>query len=317
MALRSRVAAIFAKIESTYNTDPVTAAADAIRIENLNLQSFTADTLSSNELRAFFGGRTSFPVNLGRSMTCDVVHGLNGGGADTAPQIGTLFQACGAEETVNAATSVVYTPVTASADQNSLWIDAHRDGNHYELGGVRGNFTCSAPVNDFMRFGFDFISMYKAPIAIADPAVDYTGWDIATPVGPIATATATIGGNGHAIRNFQFDAGQQNVKVTAYGSGGSETINLVDRQSTCQITIDSVLISSETWEEDARLGTTKALQLIHAPATGATITFDAPTAQISNITFGEEDNIQTTTLDFVLLPGVSGNDEWSWTFIGA
>jgi hypothetical protein len=170
MPFLTRRALVLAKIESTYGTDPVPAAAtDAILVNNLQIR-IDAQLLTREFLRANLS-RLSAVVGK-KTVQIDFETEIKGSGAaGTAARHGVLHRACGMSETIVAVTSVTYAPISTGFE--SVTIYAYMDGIVHKISGCYGTFKISEKVGEFGKFMWSFKGLYVAPIdaAIAGGAV--------------------------------------------------------------------------------------------------------------------------------------------------
>src|SRR3954470_21042133 len=113
MATRlQRRAALLAKVEVTYATDPVPAGAtDAMYVYDLKITPMSNVRHDRKPVRPFFGD--DVPAIGGTPVKVDFSIPIAGGGAaGTAPGYDAIMRACGRGKTVNGGVSVVYAPIS-------------------------------------------------------------------------------------------------------------------------------------------------------------------------------------------------------------
>jgi len=163
---------ILAKIETTYNTDPVpTAGTNAVLVQNVG---FSLEGLRMNDrpavranigkLQQVFGGKLA-------KLTFDVE--VKGSGtAGTAPEAGTLLRACGLVETVVASTSVTYKPISTSHESITLyWYEGGR--KLHKITGARGSVSLKLSAGGLALYSFEFTGHHLDPSDIAQPSPTY------------------------------------------------------------------------------------------------------------------------------------------------
>lgn len=127
MALRTRNAALLAKIETTEGVDasPV-AGTDAVLVENPQI-SFNPNTVQTNEVTGSLDGRGPITGGMTVQLTFDVL--LKGSGAaSTAPEWGKLLKACGWAETITSTAVPVAAEAATAGTTTSLTLGAGASG---------------------------------------------------------------------------------------------------------------------------------------------------------------------------------------------
>jgi hypothetical protein len=176
MAL-TRKGLIIAAKESTYGTDATPVGADAIKVANINITPLQSDVVSRQIVRPFLGNPEQLLANQRVELTFDVE--LTGSGAaGTYPAYGILIEACGFNVATVAATSVTYTPLSATFPSATLYY--FNDGIRHKLTGARGSFSLAAEVGQIPTLSFTFMGIYNAPGDVTPPSTTYN--DQADPV---------------------------------------------------------------------------------------------------------------------------------------
>lgn len=127
MALRTRNAALLAKIETVEGTDanPV-ASTDAVLVENPQI-TFNPNTVQTNEATGSLDGRGPITGGMTVQITCDVL--LKGSGVPgTPPEWGKLMKAAGWAEVITAAAVPAAAEAAASGTTTSLTLSAGASG---------------------------------------------------------------------------------------------------------------------------------------------------------------------------------------------
>ncbi|XKH37561.1 hypothetical protein ACIU1J_19615 [Azospirillum doebereinerae] len=127
MALRSKNAALLAKIETTEGTDAAPAAgSDAVLVENPQI-SFNPTIVQTNEVTGSLDSRGPIAGGMTVQITFDVL--LKGSGtAGTAPEWGKLLKAAGWAEVVTAAAVPVAPEAATAGTASSLTLGAGASG---------------------------------------------------------------------------------------------------------------------------------------------------------------------------------------------
>ena len=112
MAIRSLKQVLLAKPEITYATDPVpTGAANAMLVSNVKLNPLNATEIDRKVVTPYFSNLGKVIADTHVTIDFDVEIAASGV-LGTAPAWGTLMKGCALAETVVAATSVTYSPVS-------------------------------------------------------------------------------------------------------------------------------------------------------------------------------------------------------------
>jgi tail tube protein len=234
---------ITAKVEATYNTDPVpTGAADAILVEN---PSWSLDSARRFErqpvkaslapLKSLYGGSL-----MTISFDCEV---KGSGAAGTAPEIGVLLLGCGFSETIVASTSVTYKP--ASSALKSITIYFYEDGLLRKITGARGNCNFSGEVGGPGKFSFSFTGHYSAPtdVALATPTFDTT-----VPSVWLGMSSFLVDGFAAVVTKFAFDMGNEIAKPgTIIAADGYGEIRITRRNVTGSLDPEQTLVATYNW----------------------------------------------------------------------
>lgn len=299
--------ALLAKTEVSYGTDPVpTGMANAIQAIDAVLTPLVAQQISRDLLRPYLG-HPGVLLTGEHAMVEFSVELAGSGTAGTAPAFGPLLLACGMSETIVAATSVTYAPV--SSLYNAVTIYFNRDGVRHVLLGARGSWTLDLTVGRVPRLRFRFLGLIGTISDTALPAVTLTAWKRPAKVNK-ANTTITLHGLALVTPGLTLDLG---ARVEPRMLVGEETIEIVDRQATGSVTPDAVLLATKNWMSIARGETTGALSAVHGTVAGNIATIAGPSVQIGPPTEQEAQGILTNTLPLILQPD-AGNDELSIAF---
>ncbi len=250
--VRRRV--ILAKVESTYNTDPVpVAATDAVLIEELNwapeglrMVDRPAIRGSLGTLQQIYGGSllsVSFSVEVKGS-----------GAAGTAPEIGPLLLGCAMAETLVASTSATYAP--ASASQSSLTIYVYEDGTLTKLTGCRGSVDFTGEVGARLMADFTFTGHFSGPtdVSLVSPTYDST-------VPPILiNGSFTIGSFAAVIQALNVSMGiTVETPPDLSSADGYGEVLVTGRDVNGSLNPEQTLVAANDFMADFKAGTTMAL----------------------------------------------------------
>lgn len=304
MPLIARKKLLLAKLEVTYGTDPTpTGVANAIQTSDLTITPLAGPTVSRNLDRATLGG--DIQIQVGSFVTLSFKVEVAGAGAvDTAPPYGPLLLACGFNQTINAATSVVYSPEGGTFDSITMYF-AH-DGQLHKMTGARGTVALSLDAGGIPQYLFTFTGLYVTATSTADPTPVFSAFQVAKPVNNSFTTTFSLHSTALTMVGCQLDVANSVVYRNVVGN---ESVQIVDRAVSGSVTFEAPTITSKNWFEIAKASTTGALSMVHGTAVGNRVTIGAPNVQIVSPTYGESDGISTIQAGLSLIPGSSGNDE--------
>jgi hypothetical protein len=234
---------ILAKVEATYNVDPVpTGAADAILVENPSWSLDSARRFERMPVKASLAPLKSLYGGSLMTVSFDVeVKGS--GAAGTPPEIGVLLRGCGFGETIVASTSVEYEPVSTAL--KSITIYYYEDGIRRILTGCRGNVNFSAEVGGPGKLSFAFTGHYSAPtdVAVATPTFDTT-----VPSVWLGMASFLVDSYAAVITKLAFDMGNEVAKPgTIIAADGYGEIRITRRNVTGSMDPEQTLVATYNW----------------------------------------------------------------------
>jgi hypothetical protein len=307
MALLLRKRLILVETESTYGTDPTPDGADAVLVRDLNITPQQSDTVSRELIRPYLGASEILLANTRVECTFSVE--LAGSGtAGTAPQYGKALQACGLSETVVAATSVTYAPVSSSFD--SVTIHYNIDGVRHKVTGARGTFTLNANVGEIPTIDFTFTGIYNAPDDSALPTATYANQ--ATPLifKNGNTDTFSLLSYSGCLQSVSMDLG--NTIVYRELIGCDKEVLITDRSANGTVVVEAPTIAQKDYFAaaltDATLGN---LTFQHGTAAGNIVDFSSTRVDIGDVSYSDQDGIAMLNMPYTAIPSTAGNDEFS------
>jgi hypothetical protein len=218
MALRSRNAALLAKIETTEGADasPV-AGTDAVLVENPQI-SFNPNTVQTNEVTGSLDGRGPITGGMTVQLTFDVL--LKGSGvAGTAPEWGKLLKACGWAETVTSTAVPVAAEAATAGTTTSLTLGAGASGTAQAYRGMPLLLTGN-PAAGATSFVADYAAGKVATLADQFGAALSTGTSYQVPVNVLYKPASV------AIPSLTFYLYQDGVLYKVAGCRGNATLRL-------------------------------------------------------------------------------------------
>jgi len=307
MALLLRKRLILVETESTYGTDPTPDGADAVLVRDLNITPQQSDTVSRDLIRPYLGASEILLANTRVECTFSVE--LAGSGtAGTAPQYGKALQACGLSETIVAATSVTYAPVSSNFD--SVTIHYNIDGVRHKVTGARGNFTLNASVGEIPTIDFTFTGIYNAPDDSALPTATYANQ---------ATPLIFKNGNTNTFSLLSYSGCLQSVSMDLGNSivyreliGCDKEVLITDRSANGTVVVEAPTIAQKDYFAAALTdGTLGNLTFQHGTAAGNIVDFSSTRVDIGDVSYSDQDGIAMLNMPYTAIPSTAGNDEFS------
>lgn len=305
---KTRKRIILAKTEASYGVDssPI-GSANAILVNQLSITPLAGDTVSRDLLRPYLGN--DLEIHVGTHVMVEFQVELAGAGAvDTPPAWGPLLLACGMAQTINASTSVEYAPVSDNEGSATLYF--HQDGSRHILTGARGTFGITLDRNAIPYLRFSFTGLWNDPSATADPVPDFSDFVVPIPTSNVNTPTFTLHGVSPVLYSLSYEHANDVVHRDLVGE---ESVIITDRAPSGSVEIDAPALGTKNYFTTAKANTTGALQLVHGTAAGNIVQLDAPAVQLTQPTYGDQDGIATLQMGMQLVPGASGNDEFTIT----
>lgn len=304
-----RKEAVFIKLETTYNTDAVPAAADAVLVEE---PSWAFEGARRNERNAVKA--TLPPLKSVFAGTLIAVSGTvevkGSGTAGDAPEIDAILQACGFARTDVAATSVTYNP--ASDGHESATVYYQEDGDYFKVTGCRGSaFSIQGETGGICKISFTLVGHLAGRVAgtVATPSFDST-------VPPVLIATAfTSGAANPTISAFSLDAGLTlAMPPDMAADDGYGEMQITGRNFTGSFDPEAVTAAQQDFIGDYLANTDKAITLGPAGSTaGNQFQINLPVTQYSELSPGDRDSLRTYEISFEARED-AGDDEAEFIF---
>ncbi len=295
------------KTETTYGTDPVpTGVANAILAVDMKLMPMEGQDISRELDQPFLGAEPTIPADLHSKLTFKVELAPSGT-AGTAPAWGALLRACGCAQTIVAATSVTYNPVSSGHESGTFYF--YLGLTLYKVTGARGTAKFKITASGIPYIEFEFTGLFNAVAEQGSrPTPTLTGF--AKPIASSKTNTPvfTLGGASLVMREFTLDLGNQ---IETRFLINSESVMLVDRAEKVSVTVEAEAMSVINPYALAAAQTTQAIVLQQGVAAGARATINVPMAQLQRPSGLEQSqNIVEWPLSLIPLPN-AGNDQWT------
>ncbi|MFV0642918.1 MAG: phage tail tube protein [Sphingomonadaceae bacterium] len=299
---------LLAKIEGVYGSDSgPSAAANAILATNVQLRPMEGEDVQRNVEKPYFGASPSIPVGLHSVLTFDIEL-AGSGAAGTAPGWGPILRMCAIAETVTAATSVEYTPITDDPESGTIYMAI--DSIRHVMLGTRGTASFSLNAQGIPTASITLTGLFTLPTTEAKIAPDLSAFQAPLVATKVNTPLFTIGGQAMRLRDFQFDLGND---VQRRFLQNYEGIHIVDRAESLKLQVEAVALATYNPFSAAILQASQVIAFEHGNAAGSKIRFDFPMARQQRLTgYENQQNIVEWPLNFVPLPD-AGNDQWTIT----
>lgn len=307
MAKLVRNAAIAIKMETTPGTDSVpTAAANAVLVRNLSINPI-AMTVESRELaRSYLGNSEDIVVARWFEFEFEVEM-AGSGTAGTAPGYDAVMRLTGHSKTVIPDTSVVYAPISTGFESASIYVNMDQV--------LHKSAWCMA------KLGWD-LSAGKIPVwkvagkGLFLPVTDTSAWSPtyalqAKPLGVTkANTEASLHGVAAPIETLTVDTAAQ---IEYRNLINYEGVMYTDRKPAGNISLEMTTVATKDWMTVASDATTGVLSCAHGLTAGNIVDISCPNAQITTPRYGNSQGILMLQCGVKLMPGASGNDEYTIT----
>lgn len=300
---------LLAKIEATYGVDPLpTGALNAILATNVALSPMEGQDKSRDLELPYMGGQETIASELHRKLTFDVEL-TPSGTPGVAPPWGVCMRGCGCAETIGAATSVTYNPISSGFESICLyqWID----GTLFKFLGTRGNATIKATAQDIPKASFEFTGLYLPATETVQVTPDLAAQLARKPkLASTAQSAFKIDGVDFVTRSFALNLGNT---VSTRFLIGSESVIIENRDEMIEATVEAVpLTTFDPWTL-AVDQTAVEVELTHGKTAGLISTLSVQAAQMQRTqSLQNSQNRVEWPLRIKPLP-VSGNDQWTLT----
>ena len=237
------------KTETTQNTPATVVATDFLLAEGVEITP-VGEQIARNYRRNSLDkighviGKKNYDVKFKIE-----IKGSGTRGTAYAP-LGAALQACAFVETVNAATSVVYSRSSSQVSANfftlgkSCTIEIYRDGHKHVIAGCAGNGKITASKSgEIVYLECDFKGIYLDPTDAAAPTQTYSA--ILPP--KFENATISIEGVAHTLSKFDLDFGNvTTLKEDASASSGVGGFMVTDWAPKGSCDPEAVPLSTDT-----------------------------------------------------------------------
>ena len=305
-------AIILPKLETTFETDAVPVAADAMLVEDLKLE-ILGEKGELKPFRGFYGSYKS--IQIGQGLKISFKHHIHGAGAvAVAPPVGKLLRASNYSETITPTTGPVDYEPLSDRDGESLTIYFFHHDIVFKALGCRGNpSSLDLKSAETGAMSWEFSCRYVAPadLAFVDP-------DFGTPPLPpvLQNAGFTLDTYAAVIDSLSIKGGNDVKKIPSMnGSDGVKCYDITNRVVTAEIDPEVVALATKDWIDKWETSAEMALSCTLGSVAGNKVVITAPAVQIDAAPgFEERENTLTQKLALACNPTSAGNDEIKFSF---
>jgi hypothetical protein len=207
--------------------------------------------------------------------------------------------------------NVGYKPVSDTFGSSTVYFN--NDGVLHKATGCRGTFNLNCEVGQIPVISFTMTGIYNAPTDTAAPAVTYTNQQ--TPVIFKAGNTlgvSILGYSSACVQSLSFDIANEVLYRELVGC--TKSVTITNRAPSGTAMIEAPTIAEKDFFTIANDDTTGLVTFQHGITAGNIVTLLAPTVDIGNPSYSDQDGIQMLSLPYVAIPSDSGNDELTLTF---
>lgn len=295
------------KLETTYGVDPTpTGAANAILATEFKWMPMEGTDVSRDLEQPHMGAQGTIPTELHAKITFNVELSPSGT-AGTAPAWGPLLRACGVAETIAAATSVTYNPVSDGHESATLYFGL--DGTKYVSHGARGTCTLDFTAQGIPYLRFEFTGLFSVPTEAAMDAPVLSAFKKPQVVSDTNT-TFALDGTALILRKLSLNFGNS---VDTSFLVGEEMVDITAKEDAVEFTVKAVPLTTFNPYAAALSDDDLPLTLVHGKTAGRIATLALPKIEIQRPQSLEDVSGKVEwPLRAQALPS-TGNDQWTLT----
>lgn len=309
MPLSSRKKLILAKRETVYATDPVPVfGTDAVLVRDVALTPLDAQYVDRALLRPYYGRSEQLPTTAWYRLEFEIELAAFPTKGTPVPGVSALLRACGLAETIVAATSVAYSPVSSALESVTIYCNV--DGVLHKLTGARGSLSLDLTANQIPTMKFTFVGIWSPATDVAAGVPTFTQQKPVVVNAANTTALTLLGVTSAVLQSLSLDLANQ-LATRALVNGPAQVL-ITDRAPAGSIEIEMTTVAVKDWFTTIRAATKGALGVTHGPA-GNQVVIAAPAVQLTEPRYGDSDGTVMLQMSAQITPS-SGNDELTLTF---
>jgi hypothetical protein len=297
---------ILAKLEVTYNTDPVPVGTDAVLVENPSWSFDSTRRFERNPAKASLAPMKGIYGGSLKTITFETE--IKGSGsAGVAPEISALLQACGCAETIVGGTSVTYKPSSTVSTHKSVTIYYYEDGLRRIITGARGTFQFNGEVGMGGKISWTFTGHYSDPtdVALVTPTYDST-----VPVVMLGLSSFLVDSYAAKLTKIAFDIGNTLAKpgdITQ--ADGFGEVRISGRNVTGSLDPEQTLVATYNWVNKWKTNVSGALDTgVIGTVAGNRWRVTMPALNYLSLGPADKEGISTFDLQFEARESTSDDD---------
>jgi hypothetical protein len=287
-------------LSETLLASPLTGTAQAGGASTITLAAGASSTDN-----AYAGQLLSITSGTGSGQS-GIIGSYNG-----TTKVATMLQPWGVQPTGTSAYSIAasatYRPVSTAFESVSIYMNS--DGTQHRMTGARGNveFDFTAKNIPVMKFRMLGIFNTVADVTLQTPV--YTAFQTPLAVNNTNTSLFRLHAYAGVLEQLSLNV---NNSIEFRAVVGDEYIQLADRRSEGQLTIEAPTVAQFDIFAAALNNTYGPIQLRHGTTSGNSVLISSQRIDLGTPSYGDSQGIVTNNVPFYALP-VSGNDEFAFT----
>ena len=309
MAL-SRTTKLLAKIESSYGSNPTpVAGSNAIQVTDIDVTPIESDNVQATAFQGFIGNSTRPTLLANKRVAVSFGAELSGSGAaGTASALSPLLKSCGLSETIVGSTSVTYAPVSSSF--SSCTILCFYGATRHLLTGCRGTATITMAAGSFAQINFEFTGIYNSPDSTAmSGTFTVANQSAGIEVNDTNVTTATFhGATSQRIESFDLAL---NNEVVYKETASSKEVLITNRAPGGTAVLEEPVRATTDYFAKAETAATGNSSIVLGSSAGNIVTVNVPQTDITGVSRGDTNGVNSLNLPYLALPTTAGNNELS------
>ena len=309
MAL-SRTTKLLAKIESSYGSNPTpVAGSNAIQVTDIEVTPIESDNVQATAFQGFIGNSTRPTLLANKRVAVSFGAELSGSGAaGTASALSPLLKSCGLSETIVGSTSVTYAPVSSSF--SSCTILCFYGATRHLMTGCRGTATITMAAGSFAQINFEFTGIYNSPDSTAmSGTFTVANQSAGIEVNDTNVTTATFHGE-TSQRIESFDLALNN-EVVYKETASSKEVLITNRAPGGTAVLEEPVRATTDYFAKAETAATGNSSIVLGSSAGNIVTVNVPQTDITGVSRGDTNGVNSLNLPYLALPTTAGNNELS------
>ena len=307
MPIRWRSKIILIKPEATYGVDAVPTGVNGMLMTKVSFQPMEGDDISRDLEVPFLGGQPSAPSGLYGRLK-GTIELVPSGTAGVAPGWGPIARILGLAETIVAATSVTYNPISDNMESATLyfWIG----GTRHILLGCRGTGVLRWTAQGLPMLEVTIDGLFQTPTEAARVTPDLSGFQAPPILSKTTVPAFAINAVSLVMRSLSLDLGNQVERRLLIPT---EQIVIPDRAERIATQVEAVALTTFNPYALAAAQTRVAVGLTQGTVAGSTLALSVPTAQMQRLPgFENQQNILEWPLSLTPI-AQAGNDQFTLT----